>query len=97
MYIINKYLKGTTMENKIDISALNEAEEQRLKNEIQINNKKIDQFKEEIKNLVENMKTTDYNLIQLEKIKNKLEDLQKKNYGLEQKLKKLENNKNKQN
>ena len=91
------YLKGTTMENKIDISALNEVEEQRLKIEIQINNKKIDQFKEEIKNLVENMKTTDYNLIQLEKIKNKLEDLQKKNYGLEQKLKKLENNKNKQN
>ena len=85
------------MENKIDISALNEAEEQRLKNEIQINNKIIDQFKKEIKNLVENMKTTDYNLIQLEKIKNELEDLQKKNYGLEQKLKKLENNKNKQN
>ena len=43
------------------------------------------------------MKTTDYNLIHLEKIKNELEDLQKKNYGLEQKLKKLENNKNKQN
>ena len=91
------YLKGTTMENKIDISALNEAEEQRLKNEIQINNKIIDHFKEEIKNFVENMKTTDYNLIHLEKIKNELEDLQKKNYGLEQKLKKLENNKNKQN
>ena len=91
------YLKGTTMENKIDISALNEAEEQRLKNEIQINNKIIDHFKEEIKNFVEKMKTTDYNLIHLEKIKNELEDLQKKNYGLEQKLKKLENNKNKQN
>ena len=90
------YLIGTTMENKIDISA-NEAEEQRLKIEIQINNRTIDQFKEKIKDLVENMKTTDYNLIQLEEIKNKLEDLQKKNYGLEQKLKKLENNKNKQN
>ena len=90
------YLKGTTMENKIDISA-NEAEEQRLKIEIQINNRTIDQFKEKIKDLVENMKTTDYNLNQLEEIKNKLEDLQKKNYGLEQKLKKLENNKNKQN
>ena len=90
------YLIGTTMENKIDISA-NEAEEQRLKIEIQINNRTIDQFKEKIKDLVENMKTTDYNLNQLEEIKNKLEDLQKKNYGLEQKLKKLENNKNKQN
>ena len=90
------YLKGTTMENKIDISA-NEAEEQRLKIEIQINNRTIDQFKEKIKDLVENMKTTDYNLNQLEKIKNELEDLQKKNYDLEQKLKKLENNKNKQN
>ena len=90
------YLKGTTMENKIDISA-NEAEEQRLKIEIQINNRTIDQFKEKIKDLVENMKTTDYNLNQLEKIKNDLEDLQKKNYDLEQKLKKLENNKNKQN
>ena len=90
------YLIGTTMENKIDISA-NEAEEQRLKIEIQINNKIIDHFKEEIKNFVEKMKTTDYNLIHLEKIKNELEDLQKKNYGLEQKLKKLENNKNKQN
>ena len=84
------------MENKIDISA-NEAEEQRLKIEIQINNRTIDQFKEKIKDLVENMKTTDYNLNQLEKIKNELEDLQKKNYDLEQKLKKLENNKNKQN
>ena len=90
------YLIGTTMENKIDISA-NEAEEQRLKIEIQINNRTIDQFKEKIKDLVENMKTTDYNLNQLEEIKNKLEDLQKKNYDLEQKLKKLENNKNKQN
>ena len=90
------YLIGTTMENKIDISA-NEAEEQRLKIEIQINNRTIDQFKEKIKDLVENMKTTDYNLNQLEKIKNELEDLQKKNYDLEQKLKKLENNKNKQN
>ena len=90
------YLKGTTMENKIDISA-NEAEEQRLKIEIQINNRTIDQFKEKIKDLVENMKTTDYNLNQLEKIKNELEDLQKKNYDLEQKLKKPENNKNKQN
>ena len=90
------YLIGTTMENKIDISA-NEAEEQRLMIEIQINNRTIDQFKEKIKDLVENMKTTDYNLNQLEEIKNKLEDLQKKNYGLEQKLKKLENNKNKQN
>jgi serine/threonine protein kinase len=90
------YLIGTTMENKIDISA-NEAEEQRLKIEIQINNRTIAQFKEKIKDLVENMKTTDYNLNQLEKIKNELEDLQKKNYDLEQKLKKLENNKNKQN
>ena len=90
------YLIGTTMKNKIDISA-NEAEEQRLKIEIQINNRTIDQFKEKIKDLVENMKTTDYNLNQLEEIKNKLEDLQKKNYDLEQKLKKLENNKNKQN
>ena len=90
------YLIGTTMENKIDISA-NEAEEQRLKIEIQINNRTIDQFKEKIKDLVENMKTTDYNLNQLEEIKNELEDLQKKNYDLEQKLKKLENNKNKQN
>ena len=90
------YLIGTTMENKIDISA-NEAEEQRLMIEIQINNRTIDQFKEKIKDLVENMKTTDYNLNQLEKIKNELEDLQKKNYDLEQKLKKLENNKNKQN
>ena len=90
------YLIGTTMENKIDISA-NEAEEQRLKIEIQINNRTIDQFKEKIKDLVENMKTTDYNLNQLEEIKKELEDLQKKNYDLEQKLKKLENNKNKQN
>ena len=93
---INVYLIGTTMENKIDISA-NEAEEQRLKIEIQINNRTIDQFKEKIKDLVENMKTTDYNLNQLEEIKKELEDLQKKNYDLEQKLKKLENNKNKQN
>ena len=90
------YLIGTTMENKIDISA-NEAEEQRLMIEIQINNRTIDQFKEKIKDLVENMKTTDYNLNQLEEIKKELEDLQKKNYDLEQKLKRLENNKNKRN